>query len=336
MEHLLTSELANVVKQVEKTFQEGCYSTTRIISEPKTHCCDVIATSADSSFSLVTKIVENIDATNKDILFELMLLGYFLRATPILVGINNRRSELEDNTIYFRLDGHIIALNLPTLRNIVFNNLHPQKIAKRGGYIYQINGENLKTLREGQSISRNSLSKALDISIKTLAEYERKKIVNSQIHHVEKLEEILNNELKLPIRIFDIPKKPQKIIQNRPTSKDSSIAQEVSENLSDLGIFQFWTTNSPFDVFLMVPGQENKLQIVSGIFSNIQPEDLTRLCKIAQIVKIRNKMGAVSAIVEDHDDVKRCKKVGVIPIESKKLKEAKEPKEIFKILSMRR
>ena len=333
--HYLTLHTAKVVDQVEKTFQESSYDTTRIIYAPKTNCCDVIATSRDRSKSLVTKIVENIDTTSKDLFTELMLLGHFLRATPIVIGSCNRRQELEDNTIYFRMDGHIIAFNLNTLMQIVKHNIHPHKIAKRGGYMYQIDGEELKNLREKQDISRKSLSEALDISVKTIAEYERRKTVNSQVKHVELLEKILQSPLKQPVQIFDIPKKTKMIEQNRPSPQahNSEIAHEISDVLKDLNIFQFWTKNSPFDVFLVVPGMETQVQVVSGIFSNIQEEDLKRLYKIAQIVKIRNKMGTVRAIVEDHDDAKQCKKLGVIPIESKKLKEAKKPKEIVKILS---
>ena len=335
--HLLTLQTAEVVDQVEKTFREGCYHTTRIMHAPKTHCVDVIATSPDRSNSLVTKIVENIDGTSKDLLSELMLLGYFLRATPIVVGSCNRRSELEDNTVYFRLDGHIIAFNLNTFVQIFKHQVHPQKIAQRGGFMYQINGEELKHLREKQSISRKYLSEALDISTKTIAEYERKKIVNSQVKHVEKLEDILHQDLKQSIGIYDYPKKPRKIVQNKPSSHapNTEIAHEVSDKLTELNIFQFWPNNSPFDVFLIIPGEENKVHVVSGIFSNIQREDLSRLQKIAQIVKIRNKMGAVRAIVEDRNDVKQCKEMGVIPIESRKLKEAEKPQEIAKILSMR-
>jgi predicted transcriptional regulator len=335
--HLLTLQTAEVVDQVEKTFRDECYSTTRIMHAPNTHCVDVIATTPDRTKSLVTKIVENIDGTSKDLLFELMLLGYFLRATPIVVGIYNRRSELEDNTVYFRLDGHIIAFNLNTFMQIIKHQVRPQKIAHRGGYMYQINGEELKHLRENQSISRKYLSDALDISTKTIAEYERRKIVNSQVRHVEMLEDILHRDLRQGIGIYDYPKKPKKIVQNKPSphAANTEIAQEVSDILSDLNIFQFWTSNSPFDVFLVIPREETKIQVVSGIFSSIQREDLSRLQKIAQIVKIRNKMGAVRAIVEDRNDVKQCKEMGVIPIESKKLKEAKKPQEIAKILSMR-
>ena len=331
----MTLHRAKVVDQVEKTFQDSSYVTTRIVYAPKTNCCDVIATSPDKTKCTVTKIVDNIDTTSKDLFTELMLLGHFLRATPIVVGLCNRRQELEDNTIYFRMDGHILAFNLNTLMQIVKHNIHPHKIAKRGGYMYQIDGGELKNLRENKDISRKSLSEALNISVKTIAEYERRKIVNSQVKHVELLEKILQSPLKQPVKIFDIPKKTKKIEQNRPSPQahNSEIAYEISDLLSDLNIFQFWTSNSPFDVFLVIPGMENKVQVVSGIFSNIQKEDLERLYKIAQIVKIRNKMGAVRAIVEDHDDAKQCKKLGVIPIESKRLKEAKEPKEIVKILS---
>ena len=333
----MTLETAKVVNQVEKTFLERKYLTTRIVNTPTRHCCDVIATSPDRSRSLVTKIVENIDSASKDLFFELMLLGYFLRATPLVIGLYNRRQELEDNTVYFRLDGHIIAFNLNTFVQLIKHQIHPQRIAKRGGYMNQINGEEIKKLREEQQISRKILSETSNISIKTIAEYERHKVVNSQEKHVEKLEEVLNADLKHPVGMFDFPRKPQEIKQNRPPSHVPSpeIAQEVAEILDDLNVFQFWPSNSPFDVFLVVPGTENRLQVVSGIFSNIQTDDLARLYKIAQIVKIRNRMGAVSAIVEDREDVKQCKKAGVIPIESKKLKEADNPQEIAKILKMR-
>jgi predicted transcriptional regulator len=331
----LTVQTAKVVDQVEKTFQEGQYLTTRIAYAPQSHCCDVIATSKDKTKSIVAKIVENIDGASKDLLFELMLFGYFLRAQPILVGLCNRRHELEDNTIYLRMDGHIVALNLNTLTQIVKYENDPEKIAKRGGYMYQIDGEELRQLREARSISRKSLSGALDISTKTIAEYERRKIVNSQVKHVELLEKILDTELKRPISIFDLPKRTKEIKQNRPSPQksNSEIAFEISDVLKELDIFQFWTSNSPFDVFLIVPGMETSIQIVSGIFSNIHQSDLIRLYKIAQIVKIRNKLGVVRAIVEDKDDASKCKKVGVIPIESKRLKHIKKPEEIAKILS---
>ncbi|MBN2155049.1 MAG: hypothetical protein JW776_03305 [Candidatus Lokiarchaeota archaeon] len=333
----MTGQTAHVVDEVEKTLRDEAFNTTRIVNTPKTHCCDVIATSQDHSISLITKIVENIDTTEKEMMIEMLLLGYFLKATPILIGIYNRRNELEDNTVYFRLDGHIIAINLYTLIQIIKHNIHPLRIAKRGGYLYKIDGEELKQLREEQSFSRKTLSEKMRISTKTIAEYERKKSVYSQLHHVELLEDILSTEIKKPIHIFDLPKKTKQIIQNRPSAQSQhiEIAEEISEILSELGIFQFWTSNSPFDVFFLIPGYENNLQIISGVFSNIQEEDLNRLYNIAQMVKIRNKMGPVRAIVEEPQDVKECKKVGIIPIESKKLKTAKEAKEIVKILSIR-
>ena len=331
----MTTQTADVVDKVEKTLHDGSYYTTRIVNSPTINCCDVIATSSDRQTSLVTKVVENIDGTDKDILTELLLLGYFLKATPLLVGFFNRRHELEDNTIYFRLDGHIIALNFNTFNQVIRYNIHPQRMAKRGGYMYQINGEELRELREEHMFSRKSLSERLQVSTKTIAEYERHKLIRSQVHHVEILEDIFQQELKQSVCIFDIPKKNKKIVQNRPSShqKNAGIAEEISEILSDLGIFQYWTSKSPFDVFLVIPGAETRLQIVSGIFSNIQHEDLERLHKIAQIVKIRNKMGVVRAIVEDRADAKECKKIGIVPVESKKLKEAKESKEVVKILS---
>ncbi len=235
----MTLHTVKVVDQVEKTFQESSFDTTRIVSAPKTNCCDVIATSRDRSKSLVTKIVENIDTTSKDLFTELVLLGYFLRATPIVIGSCNRRQELEDNTIYFRMDGHILAFNLSTLMQIVKHNIHPHRIAQRGGYMYQIDGEEIKNLRENQNISRKSLSEALDISVKTIAEYERRKIVNSQIRHVELLEKILQSPLKQPVRIFDIPKKTKKIEQNRPSpqTNNSEIAHEISDILANMDNF---------------------------------------------------------------------------------------------------
>ncbi len=333
----LTLDTADVVKKVEQTLQESLYQTTRIVNAPHSNCCDVIATSADHTKSLVTKVVENIDTPSKDLLLELMLLGYFLRATPLLLGNSNRRAELENNTIYFRMDGHIIALNLNTFVQVIKNHVHPQKIAQRGGYMYQIDGEKLKNLREENNISRKIFSDELNLSIKTIAEYERHKFVNSQVHHVEMMEQLLQTELKQPVKIFNLPKKNKKIEQNRPSSNQNNaeIAHEIAEKLSNLNIFQFWTNNSPFDVFLVIPGKETQIQAVSGIFSSIHVETLSRLCQIAQIVKIRNNLGAVSAIVEDRQDAKECKKVGVIPIESKKLISASEPQEIVKILSNR-
>ncbi len=331
----MTTQTAKVVDKVEKSLHDGSYFTTRIVNSPTINCCDLFATSSDRQTSLVTKVVENIDTTDRDLLTELLLLGYFLKATPLLVGFFNRRNELEDNTIYFRLDGHIVALNYNTFNQVIRHNIHPQRIAKRGGYMYQINGEELKQLREEYQFSRKSLSERIQVSTKTIAEYERHKFIKSQVHHVEMLEDIFHKDLKQTFCIFDIPKKKKKIVQNRPSShqKNAEIAEEISEILSELGIFQYWTNNSPFDVFLVLPGSQSRLQIVSGIFSNIQQKDLDRLQKIAQIVKIRNKMGEVRAIVEDRVDAKECKKLGVIPVESKKLKQAKEPKDVVKILS---
>ena len=39
---------------------------------------------------------------------------------------------------------------------IVKHDIHPHKIAQRGGYMNQIDGGELKNLRENQSISRKS------------------------------------------------------------------------------------------------------------------------------------------------------------------------------------
>lgn len=336
----MAPNISSEVQEVEETFNQAGFETLSY-EEPfisnYSNSFNIIAIKPNQY--VITKVTHNIDNVSDDDLLDITIIAKFLKGIPILVAKSNRRSELEKNAIYFRFDNQVIALSLDTLRQILLENIYPYKIAKRGSFISQFDGSKLQKQRQTLLISRKELSEYLGVSVKTIFEYEKGNI-NANIERLEQIEKYLGVELRIPYEIFKHINYIQKlkIPQNKPDPKrdDSDLLDEISELFEELGISQFWTKKTPFDVLINVPNKtesnnfNENLSMITSVFSKIGEEHSRRLQFISRLLNAMKING--TAIVQDKIDAKQCKLAGVPAIEHRELKEVKNPNDFKKLV----
>lgn len=333
---------ANIVEDVESTFNNSGFDTIRCDTAVPRCCFDVFAYRIAKRFhhAFITKVIKNIDGLNRKHIIEMKAISHFLDALPIVIGERNRHNDLAENTIYFRMKKQITAINRDTLKNMLVEDNQPYMMATRGSFNAQIDGLKLRKKRKELNISRRSLSKSVNLSIKTIAEYERGGISNSNIEHVEKIEEVLGMKIHVPINIFDFYSKEMKD-QETPANKPkyrknkASFADDLEDMFEELEISHFWTHSSPFDILLKMPTDSQKRgkmesPIISVIFSEVDERDQRRLFLLQRLLAVLRVYG--TAIVADEVDAKKIKAAGVPSIRKKELKDVKDSKELSKLV----
>lgn len=341
----MAPNISSEVQEVQQTFNQAGFDTLS--------CEEPFIPNYSNSFNIIairpnqyiiTKVTHNIDTVPDEDLLDITIIAKFLKGIPLLVAKGNRRSELEKNAIYFRFDNQVIALSLETLRQVLLENIFPYKIAKRGSFISQFDGKKMQKQRQTLLISRKELSEYLGVSIKTVFEYEKGNI-NANTERLDQLEKYLGIELRIPFEIFKHIHYIQniKIPQNKPDPKrnDSDLLDEVSELFEELGISQFWTKKTPFDVLINVPNKtesntfnsnhvNENISMITSVFSKIGEENSKRLQFISRLLNAMKVSG--TAIVQDKIDAKQCKLAGVPAIEQRELKEVKNPNDFKKLV----
>jgi len=265
-----------------------------------------------------------------------------------MIGQENRHNELENDTVYFRLNNNILAINLYTLKRILMENVLPYKIAKRGDLIVKINGEKLKRVRRELALSKKDIAHMLGISIRAVSQYENENM-KIKLYHLDLLERNLKSDLKLPIDIFKIYKEKRIMIEElsnysqnlrRNLNKDN-FSKEIYELLENIGLEQLWPNKAPFDVIIKPDTHQYKidkiknefLPLISTIISNFNQKDMDKIYFISQLLKMF-KVKA-TAIVEDEIDAKQCKLAGIPTIEHKELKQINSTEEFNQLLKKR-
>ncbi|MBD3350553.1 MAG: helix-turn-helix domain-containing protein [Candidatus Lokiarchaeota archaeon] len=327
--------LQQEIEFIEQSFHKAGFDTINCGHENKSCSFNILAFRPEKF--VITKVTDNIDSIPNDYLLEMSLIAHLINGLPLLVGHSNRRSHLQDNAIYMRFHSQIIALNFTTLNKILTNNILPYKLARRGQFIVKIDGSKMRNKREDMSLSRKELSQMLDLSKKSIAEYERGNM-NANVNNLKKIEQKLSIRVRLPLDIFNHKIKYEKInnlLNNKPDNKKPYIADEISEILEEIGLNQFWTKKSPFDVLINIPvSSESKngwlFPIISSIFPSEEQEVIARIKLLSRMLSFLKINGTV--IVEGKSNAKKCQKAGVPTIEHKELKEVKNPKEFKKLV----
>jgi len=236
-------------------------------------CFDLLVKKNDLIFSV--KVFANIDNISAEIVNDIKSLSLLLKSKPLLIGIKNRYSELEDNTIYIR-DG-LPFITLTTLENIIDKDLYPYILARRGGGIMFLNGNVMKFIREKQEISRKELSELLGVTKRTVCAYENESMRPSE-KVAKKLSNILENkDLFRKINLFEWNfkfeidwKEPREYTARNP------FETHLQAVLDDIGVCSYWYKNSPIPFKLSLYSKvsdDNKERNVYPLFSGVSEED---------------------------------------------------------------
>ncbi len=229
--------LENYIQQIELLLQKANFETLTFESKQK-YCFDLLVKRADSI--LLIKVFTNIDNLNEYIINGIKTLSSLLKSKPILIGIKNRYQNLEDDTIYIRED--LPFINLKTFEKIISVQNFPYILARRGGAVVFLDGHQMKTMREKQTISRKILSEKLNVTKRTICSYENENMRPSQ-KIAQKIVEILqdkDNSIFRKINVFEWTVKfslDQEEIFGEELNPFDSHLKEVFE---DIGISSHW------------------------------------------------------------------------------------------------
>lgn len=150
-------------------------------------CFDLFARSDEGS--LILKVHENVDSTDRESAEELKQACTYLGASPLIVGERTSRQELEPQVVYERYD--IPTVTTETLRQYLALQQRPVVLNKRGGYYVSIDAERLEERRQAEGYSLNALAKDVGVSRKTVTRY--REGGTASVEKAQRLEEVLGD-----------------------------------------------------------------------------------------------------------------------------------------------
>jgi predicted transcriptional regulator len=115
--------ISSEVQQVEQTFNQAGFNTISCEEPYYSSSFNVIA--IKPNHFIITKVAQNIDNIPDEDLLDMTVIARFLSGIPLLVAKNNRRTDLENDAIYFRFDNQVVALSYETLKRLLIENILP-------------------------------------------------------------------------------------------------------------------------------------------------------------------------------------------------------------------
>jgi predicted transcriptional regulator len=337
----LSTHVLRILKEANYGVFENLYSELEM-------CFEILARNDTDKRSpkLLIKIVDNIDTIKKHVFNELKLLSQLTKSIPLIVGMKNRHSLLEDDGIYLRQD--IITVNLHTFSTIIRSPKIPLALAfaKQGGLFYNVDGTKLTQLREKHGISRKILADRLKITSKAISQYERKGMRTSK-EHAKKLESILGDSIIEPLDISKFLSnslKPFQLdpdLQKKIAKKSREFAKSIDEIVQDTGFQTFWTRTTPFDLLIYRENEGEKDGFEYTFVGGAQNEKyITDLKHDAQAKFIHEVSQHDSAIIIDEEIYSEYNKVAeqtkIPTLIPKDLKQLEDPEEFKKLLKRKK
>ena len=287
------SDNIDKLKKLDSLLKNSGFYTYSLKSTGEKFCFDLLAKRDDMLF--VIKILSNIDNISEDIFEEMKFFSKIVNAIPILIGEKNRRTILDDLTIYVRKRLPIINFN--TFRSMIKDNIFPYIVAKRGGGAIFLDGNQLKLLREEKEISRKNFAEHIGITKRSLCSYERG-VMRTSVDTAKKIEEILDNSIFRKINLYK---------WNFQIDFEEFLEQDVEKTefdeliegiLKDIGFSTFWSKKNmnPYDLFItskdFEPNEkvDSFFPVCSSINEKAQKINELKLKNLLRISKILDKI----------------------------------------------
>ncbi len=343
---MISSAVIDNKNKTTQVLQQADYSVYNNISSELEMCFEFFARHYSSNVpSLLIKLVENIDIIKPYFMHELKLLSRFLKALPLIIGIENRHDLLKDDCLFIRKG--LISINMNTFNRIIKNNQLPLAIAKKGGFFVDIDGEKLIHLRKKKNYSRNDLAEKLKVSAKSIMHYENNEMRTSK-DHAQHLEEILGDTIQVPMNTFEYINHSfndfsiNQQMQKKISAKNRELMNTINEIVEDTGYQTYWTRTSPFDLFIYKENDDStKIEdytLIGGTMSEKIYQKSTHDRKINFIKNTKNSTGTTGIMICDDENlnVKQVKQEKVPYIIIKELKILNDPKEFKKLIKTRK
>lgn len=304
-------ERERLIKTVERILQTAGYRTARL--DLRGACFDIAASRL--FLLLFLKVVVNIDTITEEQVEDLKRLARFFNASPLIVGLKSKNTDLEEGVVYERFG--VYALRPETLYEIIAENELPAVFAERGGLYVRINGQLLRALREKHGYSVGELAELVGVSRKSILNYERNESAVS-LEVAMRLEEIFNEALAEPINVLNAS-----LETKLDAEPENPLEKEIFEHLKSLGLGVVKVKRAPFNAV----SREDELKILTGIDEKKTRSTVKRAEMVAEVGKIVNSEG-VFILEKTKTEV-----VGEIPIIPKEsLKEVRDADELIEMI----
>ncbi|ABR55866.1 helix-turn-helix domain protein [Methanococcus aeolicus Nankai-3] len=278
-----------------------------IVSQPFSRSCfDIIAKKKNSKFLI--KILKNIDSLSVKQSSALLKISNLLNATPLLIGSRTRNYPMEEGVVYER----------HSIKSITYNTFEqylkgapPMVYAGRGGFFVNIDGTELRRIREELNISVGELADFANVSRKTIYKYEQN-MANPSVEVAIKIEEYLDSPLIncMELSASNLKENP-KNTEDTKNKNDAKINKTNEENefkslvmniLNELGFNLTETEKAPFDVvaekYKVKQKYEEEPRYNPLLLTNIEENDNAEIRKKAMIVnQISNILNSYSLMI---------------------------------------
>jgi putative transcriptional regulator len=179
------------------------------VSDPislKSIAFDLVARRDDEL--LVLKVLQNIDAFNKDDAGQMRTLADALDAKAAVIGLRSSSNKLDEGIVYSRFGLPIMSMG--TLEEFLKEGVPPFVFAAPGGLYVKIDSDLLKQIRTQRNISLGTLAEIAGVSRKAIQMYEEG--MGAVIEVAMKIEEFLNEPLVMPLNPFEAISSDEKIM----------------------------------------------------------------------------------------------------------------------------
>jgi len=212
-------------------------------------CFDI---AARREFLMLIKALTNVDGLVEGQAQSLKTISYFISAYPLVISERTNRGELSDGIIYSRFQLPVVTPEL--FDNMIEEEIIPEIKAIKGKHTVVINTVYLRKKREELNLSLEKLSKQIGISKKALYEIENQR-VNPTVDTVQKLEELLGIDLKIPYKM--------ERVERTYIEPKNEFQKKVSLEFSRLGVDNSAVTSASFEII----GKE-KTSLITGLSNN--------------------------------------------------------------------
>ena len=291
------------------------------VSDPialKSISFDLVARRGDAL--LVLKVLQNIDAFNKEDADQMMVLAEALDGRTAVVGLRSSSKRLDEGIIYSRFGVPILALD--TFEEFLSEGVPPIVFAAPGGLYVKIDSDLLRELRTERNISLGTLAEIAGVSRKAIQMYEDG--MGAIIDVAVKLEEFLNEPIVVPLNPFEYMRDKEQLLE-RLEDKDR-LHNEVFRMLETMGYSVRPTARCPFEAVTA----DEKTVLLTGVerYGPMLEKKADAVASVSRVVERR-------AVIFTDKDARR-KSVHEMPLMSRReLAGAEDRKKVLDMIKER-
>jgi len=291
------------------------------VSDPitlKSIAFDLVARRDDEL--LVLKVLQNIDAFNKDDAGQMRTLADALDAKAAVIGLRSSSKKLDEGIVYSRFG--IPIMSMGTLEEFLKEGVPPFVFAAPGGLYVKIDSDLLKQIRTQRNISLGTLAEIAGVSRKAIQMYEEG--MGAVIEVAMKIEEFLNEPLVMPLNPFEYSHEKGKAAD--AMEDHDRLHNEVFRMLETFGYSVQPMARCPFEAI----SSDEKIMILTGVerYGPMLEKKADAVASVSRVVERR-------AVIFTDKDARR-KSVHEMPLMSRReLAGAEDRKTILDIIRER-